>query len=156
MRSDCKKWCNEVSPCYSVTPEQTCSICKEENHLLDSLFEAKWFYDSVPNSGLWDSTASMNVLLAASGLQCNTGAIPQTSIYASVTPPGPPLFSVGTYHRTPFCWRCAKWDKGVSSLSFSGVGSAGLTGAKSSEKWIFTTEVSSCDSEYIKATAFLS
>lgn len=122
-------------------------FAKRKNHFLCT---------AVPSSGLWDSTAPINVPLAASGLRCNTRAIPQTSIYASVIPPGPPLFSGGTYHRKQFCWWCAKWDRGVSSLSFSGGGSAGLTGAKSSEKWIFTTEVSSCDPEHIKATAFLS
>lgn len=147
MKSDCKKWCHGVSPYYSVTPGQMCSICKEENHFLRA---------SVPNSGLWDSTTSINVLLAASGLQCNTGAIPHTSVYASVIPPGLPLFSVGTYHRKQFCWWCAKWERGASSLSFSGVGSAGLAWAKSSEEWIFTTKVGSCDSEHIKPTACLS
>lgn len=146
MKSDGTEWFHRVPWYFSVTPEQMCSICKEENHFLCT---------SVPKSSLWDTTASINVLLAASGLQCNTRATPQTSICAPVIPPGPPLFSEETCHRKQFCWRCAKWDRGVSSLSFSNVGSAGLTGGNSNEKWIFTTEVWSCDREHIKATAFL-
>lgn len=81
---------------------------------------------------------------------------PQTSHYVSMTSPGRPLFSAGTYHRKQFSWQCAKWIRCISLLSPCCVASAGLTGVISSEKWSFTTKVSSCDSEYIKAIAFLS
>lgn len=143
-KSDCK---NGVMGYHDIILwlKQTFSICKEEMHFL---------CPSIPSSDLRDSPTLINVVLAAVGLWYNTRAILQTSNCAYVTPPGPLLFSAGTCHRKQFSWR-VKWDRGVSSLSFSCVGSAGLTGAKSNEKWIFTTEVSSCESEYIKATAFL-